>query len=233
VHQRELHSDTPTFALALRAALRQAPKVILVGEMRDRETVEIGLRAAITGHLVFSTLHTMSAVATVHRLLDMEAPGYMIAAAVHGIVAQRLLRRVCENCSHPVQADPHEAALLRTHFGPEAAAASFRSGSGCTYCNLTGYRGRIAVYELLEIDRTLTDAIRRGDLGRLEQAAHARADFVSLARRALELAMRGVTSVSEALAVVGGADDGSLCARAAADPLLAEALQADAMSAAK
>jgi len=219
------------FARVLRTTLRQDPDVILVGEMRDRETVEIGLRAAITGHMVFSTLHTMSAVATVHRLLDMGAPGYMIAAAVHGIVAQRLLRRVCENCARPVEADPHEAALLRAQFGAEAAAASFRSGSGCTYCNLTGYRGRIAVYELLEIDRTLTDAVRRGDLGRLEEAARARAGFVSLARGALDLAIRGITTVSEALGVASGADSDERApiAREGASLLLEEALQADAM----
>jgi MSHA biogenesis protein MshE len=222
------------FARVLRTTLRQDPDIILVGEMRDGETAEIGLRAAITGHLVFSTLHTMSAVATVHRLLDMGAPGYMIAAAVHGIVAQRLLRRVCENCARPVQAGPHEAALLKARFGPEAAAASFRAGSGCTYCNLTGYRGRTAVYELLEIDRGLTDAIQRGDLGRLEEAARTRAEFTSLARGALELAIRGVTSVSEALGVISGAeaDDGSQTGRAG-DPLLEEALRADAMGTGK
>jgi len=219
------------FARVLRTTLRQDPDVILVGEMRDRETVEIGLRAAITGHMVFSTLHTMSAIATVHRLLDMGAPGYMIAAAVHGIVAQRLVRRVCEDCARPVQADAHEAALLRAQFGADAAAASFRAGSGCTYCNLTGYRGRIAVYELLEIDRTLTDAIRRSDLGRLEEVARARAGFVSLARGALDLAIQGITSVSEALGVASGtdSDEGSSTARPGADPLLEEVLQADAM----
>ena len=219
------------FARVLRTTLRQDPDIVLVGEMRDRETVEIGLRAAITGHLVFSTLHTMSAIATVHRLLDMGAPGYMIAAAVHGIVAQRLLRRVCENCSQPVQANPHEAALLRAKFGSEAAAGSFRSGSGCTYCNLTGYRGRIAVYELLEIDRTLTDAIRRSDLGKLEEAVRARTGFVSLARGALDLAARGITSVSEALGAASGVDsnEGAAAVREAADPLLEEALQASAM----
>jgi len=222
------------FARVLRTTLRQDPDIILVGEMRDRETVEIGLRAAITGHMVFSTLHTMSALATVHRLLDMGAPGYMIAAAVHGIVAQRLVRRVCENCARSVQADAHEAALLRAQFGPEAAAASFRLGSGCTYCNLTGYRGRIAVYELLEIDRTLTDAIRAGDLGRLEEAARARTDFVSLARSALELAIRGVTSVSEALGVATGVDaDANSATSQADDPLLEEALQADAVGVSK
>ncbi|MDE2451027.1 MAG: type II/IV secretion system protein [Gammaproteobacteria bacterium] len=218
------------FARVLRTTLRQDPDIVLVGEMRDRETVEIGLRAAITGHLVFSTLHTMSAVATVHRLFDMGAPGYMIAAAVHGIVAQRLLRRVCENCSQPVQADPHQAALLRAKFGPEAAAGSFRSGSGCTYCNLTGYRGRIAVYELLEIDQTLTDAIRRSDLGKLAEAARAHTGFISLARGALDLAVRGITTVSEALGVASGADSsaGAPAIREAADPLLEEALQANA-----
>jgi MSHA biogenesis protein MshE len=218
------------FARVLRTTLRQDPDIILVGEMRDRETVEIGLRAAITGHMVFSTLHTMSALATVHRLLDMGAPGYMIAAAVHGIVAQRLLRRVCENCAHPVQADAHEAALLRAQFGPEAAAASFRAGSGCTYCNLTGYRGRIAVYELLEIDRTLTDAIRGGDFGKLEEAARARTEFVPLSRSALDLAIRGVTSISEALGVTTGveSEEDSPASAQAGDPLLEEALQADA-----
>jgi MSHA biogenesis protein MshE len=217
------------FSRVLRTTLRQDPDIILVGEMRDSETVEIGLRAAITGHMVFSTLHTMGALATVHRLLDMGAPGYMIAAAVHGIVAQRLLRRVCENCARPSQADAHEAAILRAQFGPEAAAASFRSGSGCTYCNLTGYRGRIAVYELLEIDRTLTDAIRRGDLGKLEEAARARTDFVPLARGALDLAVRGVTSICEALGVATRADsdEGMPVAAAAGDPLLEEVLQAD------
>jgi MSHA biogenesis protein MshE len=217
------------FARVLRTTLRQDPDIILVGEMRDSETVEIGLRAAITGHLVFSTLHTMSAVSTVHRLLDMGAPGYMIAAAVHGIVAQRLLRRVCEHCAGPAQADAHQAALLKAQFGAEAAAASFRSGSGCTYCNLSGYRGRIAVYEMLEIDRTLTDAILRGDLGRLEEVARARTGFVSLARSALDLALRGVTSVSEALGVITGADVDEASVRPA-DPLLQEALRADAMS---
>ena len=96
------------FARVLRTTLRQDPDIILVGEMRDQETVDIGLRAAITGHLVFSTLHTMNAVATIHRLLDMGAAGYMIAAALHGIVAQRLVRRVCDNCAQPTE--PRSAA---------------------------------------------------------------------------------------------------------------------------
>src|SRR5690348_12462235 len=142
------------FARVLRTTLRQDPDVILVGEMRDNETVDIGLRAAITGHLVFSTLHTMNAIATIHRLLDMGAAGYMIAAAVHGIVAQRLVRRVCENCAQTTPPDEHQLAWLHAQVGSKASAMQFRMGNGCTYCNLSGYRGRAPVYELLEIDRS-------------------------------------------------------------------------------
>jgi MSHA biogenesis protein MshE len=221
------------FGRVLRTTLRQDPDIILIGEMRDRETAEIGLRAAITGHLVFSTLHTMSSIATVHRLLDMGAPGYMIAAAVHGIVAQRLLRRVCEHCAEPVQPGPHEAALLRAQFGLEAADARFPLGAGCTNCNLTGYRGRIAVYEMLEIDRTLAEAIRRSDVQQVEEAARAGPDFVSLARAALNLAICGYTSLSEALGVISGADEDDrreAPMSTAGDTLLNEVLKADALA---
>src|SRR5690606_34553600 len=150
------------FARVLRTTLRQDPDVILVGEMRDQETVDIGLRAAITGHLVFSTLHTMNAIATVHRLLDMGAAGYMIAAAVHGIVAQRLVRRVCDNCAQPTEPNPQQRAWLYAQTDLDRISQmNFQMGVGCTYCNLTGYRGRAAIYELLEIDRALADAVRR------------------------------------------------------------------------
>jgi MSHA biogenesis protein MshE len=221
------------FARVLRTTLRQDPDIILVGEMRDRETVEIGLRAAITGHLVLSTLHTMSSAATIHRLLDMGAPGYMIAAAVHGIVAQRLLRRVCENCARQVQPSPQEAALLRAHCGPAAADARFMSGAGCTYCNLTGYRGRVAIYEMLEIDRTLTDAIRRGDLHSLEHEVRGRPGFVPLVRNALELAARGVTSLPEALAITSGIELSGGSSGGGADPLVEDALEASALAGGK
>src|SRR5262245_61473820 len=144
------------FARVLRTMLRQDPDIILVGEMRDQETVDIGLRAAITGHLVFSTLHTMSAVATVHRLLDMGAPPYMIAAAVHAIVAQRLVRRVCDGCAQETEPSANEFAWLSAQVGADRASKmKFKSGEGCTFCNLTGFRGRAGIYEMLEIDRTL------------------------------------------------------------------------------
>ncbi|HKQ84748.1 MAG TPA: GspE/PulE family protein [Steroidobacteraceae bacterium] len=196
------------FARVLRTTLRQDPDVILVGEMRDQETVEIGLRAAITGHLVFSTLHTMSAIATISRLLDMGAAGYMIAAAVHGVVAQRLVRRVCDNCAQSVEADPHQLAWLAAQIGPERAVTmKFQAGHGCTYCNLSGYRGRIAVYELLELDRGLADLVRRGDATAFSEAARSRAAFTPLSKSAIELASMGVTTLAEAISVTSGIED--------------------------
>jgi len=193
------------FARVLRTTLRQDPDIILVGEMRDRETVDIGLRAAITGHLVLSTLHTISAISTIHRLLDMGAAGYMIGAAVHGIVAQRLLRRVCESCARPAEPTADESAWLAARIGKGAMQP--KVGEGCTYCNLSGYRGRIAVYELLEIDRQLADAIRRGDLRELDESAHNRSDYVSITQSALDLAAAGVTTLAEAMAVTSGLEE--------------------------
>jgi MSHA biogenesis protein MshE len=195
------------FARVLRTTLRQDPDIILIGEMRDQETVEIGLRAAITGHMVFSTLHTMSAAATVHRLLDMGAAGYMIGAAIHGIVAQRLVRRTCENCAQPTQPTPQELTWLRARLGAKVAQMQFKTGSGCTYCNLSGYRGRMAVYELLEIDSALADAIRRGNVHDVDDTVRTRPGYVSLAQSALDLAGRGVTSITEAIGVASGMEE--------------------------
>ncbi|HET7133021.1 MAG TPA: GspE/PulE family protein, partial [Gammaproteobacteria bacterium] len=154
-----------TFAAILRNALRHDPDIVLVGEMRDHETVEMGLRAAMTGHLVFSTLHTNDAASAVSRLLDMDAQGYLIAAALDGVLAQRLVRRVCDNCAHPAELGVHHAAWLGRYLGAEQLrAGKFMEGVGCTYCNMTGYKGRIGVYELVEIDAGMADAIRRNDL---------------------------------------------------------------------
>ena len=195
------------FARVLRTTLRQDPDIILVGEMRDQETVEIGLRAAITGHLVLSTLHTMGAVATVHRLLDMGAPGYMIAAAVHGIVAQRLLRRVCEHCARPAQPTAQEVAWIEARTPTKASSMKLHVGEGCTYCNLSGYRGRIAIYELLEVDRTLADAIRHGNLNELDAAARSRPSFASLTDSAFGLAARGLTTLGEVMSIASGLEE--------------------------
>jgi MSHA biogenesis protein MshE len=196
------------FARVLRTALRQDPDIILVGEIRDRETVEIALRGAMTGHFVFSTLHTINAIATVNRLLDMGAPGYMIAAAVNGIVAQRLVRRVCADCTQPTTPTVNQIAWLAAcRPGLNLGSQEFMAGAGCTYCNLTGYRGRVAVYELLELDRTLADAVGRGDLEGFARAARGSAGYLPLAQGAIDYALAGVTSLAEAMAVGGGLEE--------------------------
>jgi MSHA biogenesis protein MshE len=196
------------FSRVLRTALRQDPDIILVGEMRDRETVEIGLRGAMTGHFVFSTLHTINAVATVNRLLDMGAPGYMIAAAVHGVIAQRLVRRTCQDCARPAEPSANQLAWLSAcRPGLALDQQRFIAGAGCTYCNLTGYRGRVAVYEILEIDRALADAVRRGDLEGFGRAARSHDSYVPLAQGAIDLALQGVTSLAEAMAVGSGLEE--------------------------
>jgi MSHA biogenesis protein MshE len=195
------------FARVLRTMLRADPDVILVGEMRDRETCEIGLRAAITGHLVFSTLHTLSASATVSRLMDMGVAGYMIATALHGIVAQRLVRQVCPDCSQITEPDDHQLAWLQAQVGSRAASMKFASGSGCTYCNLSGYRGRAAIYELIELDRSLADCIRRGDSQAFADTARRQVGYASLTSSAIDLAAAGKTTLAEVIATTSGLDD--------------------------
>ncbi len=198
------------FARVLRTILRQDPDIILVGEMRDKETVEIGLRAAITGHFVLSTLHTSTAVGAVSRLLDMGADGFMIAAALHAVVAQRLLRRVCTDCARPYTLTDHETAWLKHRsVGSLLANAAFVAGKGCSYCNSTGFRGRVAVHEMLEFDRGLTDAVRREDYAAVEQAARAQRDYRSITDRGLELAASSVTTVAEVMSQLSGIDRGS------------------------
>ncbi len=195
------------FARVLRTALRQDPDIILVGEMRDRETVDIGLRAAMTGHLVFSTLHTVSAVATANRLLDMGAPGYLIAAALTGIVAQRLVRRVCDKCAEPAELSAREMAWLRSQVGDkQAKKLEFKHGKGCNYCHLTGYHGRIGVYELLEMDDDLTNALRDDDLNAFVAHAKKKESYVPLSSCALNYAIDGITSFEEVVRIAGGLD---------------------------
>ena len=192
------------FSRVLRTTLRQDPDIILVGEMRDKETVDIGLRAAMTGHLVFSTLHTVNAVATVSRLLEMGAPGYLLAAALNGIIAQRLIRRVCDNCKESVELTPGEQAWLSgQQVAGHGKAGKFTRGAGCNHCLQTGYRGRLGVYELLEMDAQLTGALQREDLDEFNQAAAAKKGYVPLGRRALGYAINGLTTLEEVIRIAG------------------------------
>jgi MSHA biogenesis protein MshE len=222
-----------TFSAILRTALRQDPDIVLVGEMRDQETVEIGLRAAMTGHLVFSTLHTQSAVATVSRLLDMGAQGYLIASALDGVLAQRLVRRNCDNCAQPAVPSVQQRSWLLRYLTPaEIDGAKFLEGHGCTYCNMTGYRGRIGIYELLEIDVSVADAIRRQDLGAVERLAARLPGFVPLAERALRSVLDGTTSVAEVMTSMAGLEEPGRGASLLDDVLTSQAAAADSPPAA-
>jgi MSHA biogenesis protein MshE len=193
-----------TFARVLRACLRQDPDVILVGEMRDAETAEIGLRASITGHLVLSTLHTRDAISTPFRLLDMGAPAFMVASSLQAVIAQRLVRQNCQNCSEPHVATPQEAAWLLA-CGGDASIRTLR-GHGCSVCNGTGYAGRIGVYELLEMDTALAQAATQSDPGRFTQLAQAQLKGRMLANRAHDLVIAGRTSAAEAMRLASDLD---------------------------
>jgi len=191
------------FARVLRTALRLDPDIMLVGEMRDRETGEIALRAALTGHLVLSTLHTNDAVSTAMRLVDMGLEPYLVAASTQAILAQRLVRQLCTNCRAPKQLAPSERSWVQSILGEHADLDGFHEGSGCNQCNHTGYNGRIGVYELLEIDYTLADALRRNDPAEFESAARRQAGYRPLVENALDYAREGITSLAEAMRLSG------------------------------
>jgi MSHA biogenesis protein MshE len=196
-----------TFARVLRSVLRQDPDIVLVGEMRDGETAQIGLRASMTGHLVLSTLHTNDAASTPVRLLDMGAPPYMVASSLHVVVAQRLVRLACPECARPHNPSPQETEWLRLEPGYDADRSKFLHGRGCNQCNGLGYAGRVAVYEMLEMTSRLTDAAGRGDTAAFMQLAHEQMRGGTLRNRALALAASGRTSLAEAMRVSSQADD--------------------------
>lgn len=188
-----------TFSNVLRSTLRQDPDILLVGEMRDNETVEIGLRGAITGHLVLTTLHTNDAVTSALRLIDMGAPGYLVASALRAVVAQRLVRRVCEHCIEEKAPDEGQATWLTVLSGEAPGQHTYHKGRGCQSCNFTGYSGRIGVYELLELDQPMMDALRRNDAEGFAKAARQHEHYRPLALTALDYARQGITSVDEVL----------------------------------
>src|SRR3990167_2302783 len=143
-----------TFASILRSILRQDPDIIMIGELRDQETVEIALRAAMTGHLVLATLHTNDTISAATRLLEMGAKGYLVASVLRGIMAQRLVRRICDKCKTDDTLSENEMAWLKTIERHDKHFTSFKNGAGCSYCHHTGYHGRVGVFELLSITRS-------------------------------------------------------------------------------
>ncbi|AHI29253.1 GspE/PulE family protein [Marinobacter similis] len=186
------------FAGVLRSALRQDPDVILVGEMRDQETVDIGLRAAMTGHLVLSTLHTNDSISSAMRLIDMGAQPFLVASSLLGVVAQRLVRRICENCSETYEPTDQEQIWLDSFdLDPLDREAGFVHGRGCYQCSNTGYKGRVGVYELLEMNESMLDALRRQDVSGFTRAARQGELYRPLGHCAMDYALQGVTTLEE------------------------------------
>ncbi len=185
-----------TFATGLKALLRQDPDVILVGEIRDADTARIAIQSALTGHFVLSSLHGTDAVAALHRLLDMGIEAFLVASAIVGVVSQRLIRKMCDNCKEPYELGPEELAVFRQHSGGSEKTTFYR-GAGCTYCSNTGYRDRIGIYELLritpEIRRLIVGWATTEELRRLAVAQGMR----TMLREAVQLVEDDVTTVSE------------------------------------
>jgi MSHA biogenesis protein MshE len=188
------------FAKVLRATLRQDPDVILLGEIRDSETADIGLRAAITGHMVLSTLHTRDAVSTPFRLLDMGVPPFMVATSLQAVVAQRLLRLNCDVCAEPHALSPQESGWLTRLVGQGEPLVPKR-GRGCSACHGTGYAGRQGVYEMLEMNTELARAASQSDPTAFLKAAQAAMQGRTLVHHAFSLVRAGRTSVAEAMRV--------------------------------
>ncbi|MBW8329847.1 MAG: GspE/PulE family protein [Thiobacillus sp.] len=188
-----------SFARVLRAILRQDPDVILVGEMRDADTAQVALRAAMTGHLVLSTLHTNDAASTPVRLLDMGVPAFMVATSVHGVLAQRLLRKVCSHCKAPHALTPQERVWLGRAHTDSSTEDGYVAGAGCDRCHGTGYSGRRAVHELLEINTALAESLARKNPAEFVVAARTAMAGHTLRDQAIALARAGVTSLAEAM----------------------------------
>lgn len=196
------------FATILRAALRQDPDIVLVGEMRDHETAEMGLRAAMTGHMVLSTLHTNDAASTIARLLDMGVDRYLVASSLRAVVAQRLVKKLCHHCQHDYQPEEQEKVWLEA-LEPGSSVQNFRAAGGCHHCHNTGYQGRIGVYELLEIGPELVAAMRHDDQQLFSELAARQPGFRSLALCALDYARAGITSLDEVFRVSATLDEGA------------------------
>ena len=192
-----------TFATALRAILRQDPNIIMVGEIRDAETADAAVRAAMTGHLVFSTLHTNDAAGAVARLLDLGVPPFLVATSLLGVVAQRLVRLVCQECRQSYRPAEHTAEEMLLKDVPEGKR-SFVKGCGCAACGQTGYRGRQAIYEVMPVTSRLRQLIQE-KAAAYEIAAAAREEGMhTMSEDGVAKAAAGLTSLSEVVRVAAG-----------------------------
>ena len=201
INQAQMHDEIGfNFAAALRAFLRQDPDVIMVGEIRDYETAEIGIKASLTGHLVLSTLHTNDAPSTINRLLNMGVEPFLVASSINLIIAQRLARRICKECAEDVQVNPE----ILVNIGIPAAEArhvKVRHGKGCNRCSNTGYKGRIALYEVMPMREEVRELVLNGASTAEIKRESARLGMMTLRASGLVRLKEGVTTVEEVLRV--------------------------------
>jgi general secretion pathway protein E len=189
-----------TFASGLRSVLRQDPDIVMIGEVRDRETAVMAIQSALTGHLVFSTLHTNDAASAVTRLLDLGIEPYLVGSSLMGVLAQRLVRRVCRHCAQPYEPDDHELQTL--HYEPTAAElAGFRKGAGCEKCRQTGYHGRVGCFELLTVDDEVRRLVQSHATAAEIDVAARRAGMQSLSEHGLTKVAAGQTTLEEVMRV--------------------------------
>lgn len=183
-----------TFASGLRSILRQDPDIIMIGEIRDSETAEIAVRSAITGHLVMSTLHTNDAASSITRLVDMGVEPYLVSTSVVGVIAQRLVKKICPNCKEAYEASIYEKRML---IGDENAPLTLYKGVGCGHCNNTGYLGRIGVYEIMEITREHRDAINETNNPNIIKDISLKNGMSTLGEEGKKLVLQGITTMRE------------------------------------
>ncbi|RLB51662.1 MAG: type II secretion system protein GspE, partial [Deltaproteobacteria bacterium] len=204
INQVQMHDEIGlNFAMTLRAFLRQDPDIIMVGEIRDFETAEIAIKAALTGHMVLSTLHTNDAPSTISRLLNMGVEPFLITASVNLVLAQRLARKVCADCAQPIQLDAGVLADLGVS-EQEVAQGQPMKGAGCKTCNESGYRGRVALYEVMRFDESLKEMVLQGASTAELKAAAVRGGMISLRRSGVGKILAGVTTAEEVMRVTMG-----------------------------
>lgn len=191
-----------TFSRVLRTTLRQDPDIILVGEMRDAETADIAIRAALTGHLVLSTLHTNDAASSPLRLIDMDIQGFLVSATLRGILAQRLVRKICHACKADYKISEYETKWYQERFDVKDSL-EFKIGKGCNQCNQTGYQGRIGVFELLTLTSEMRDAIRCNKTEEFAAETQKKLRGKLLADSAFTKAKEGVTTIEEVMRIAG------------------------------
>ena len=212
LNQSQVHPDIDyTFALGLRTALRQDPDIIMVGEIRDQETIEIAVRAALTGHLVLSTIHTNSATSTLTRILDMGVKPFLITSSIRTILAQRLIRQICENCKESYTPEKKEKDELEKVLKNIKKTDGFDvdnlknlklyKGKGCDICNNSGYKGRIGIYEILKMDREIMEYILQGKSEKDIEELAIQKGMVLLQQDGCLKALQGLTTLEEVFRV--------------------------------